>query len=155
MVRADIQLSANPLLSLEQFAVGGSQSVRGYLENQLVRDNGADGSVEVRLPVWRNGLGEPIVELAPFSDLGGAWATKGPTPDPKYLASVGLGIRWAITQTINSQLYWGYALKDAGNTGHDPQDYGIHFQLAADFRSPERLVDRLLPWRETQPTVSR
>ncbi|MGD9973800.1 MAG: ShlB/FhaC/HecB family hemolysin secretion/activation protein, partial [Desulfatirhabdiaceae bacterium] len=35
--RTDVQLSNEPLLSLEQMAVGGRYSVRGYRENQMVR----------------------------------------------------------------------------------------------------------------------
>lgn len=38
--RLDIQLTDSPLLGLEQLAVGGYNSVRGYRENSLVRDQG-------------------------------------------------------------------------------------------------------------------
>ena len=36
--KADLQLTKDPLLPLEQIAVGGRFSVRGYRENQMVRD---------------------------------------------------------------------------------------------------------------------
>jgi len=39
------QWTSEPLLALEQFSVGGLESVRGYLENQLVRDKGIASSV--------------------------------------------------------------------------------------------------------------
>ena len=153
VVRADIQLTPNRLLSLEQFTVGGNQSVRGYRENQLVRDNGAVGSVESRLPVLWNRQGQAIIQLAPFTDVGGAWATRGHTGDPAYLASVGVGVRWAMLRNANFQLYWGYALKHVDTPGGDPQDYGLHFQLSVDLGLPEQMAETLAPWRETRPTL--
>ena len=44
------QISADPLLSIEQFAVGGIDTVRGYRENQIVRDTGFAASVELHIP---------------------------------------------------------------------------------------------------------
>src|SRR5262249_6077764 len=60
------QWTAEPLLALEQISVGGFNTVRGYLENQLVRDRGFVSSVEFRLPVLYNKAGAGIVHLAPF-----------------------------------------------------------------------------------------
>ncbi len=37
------------------------------------------------------------VQLVPFVDYGRAWNTHFPTPEPQTLASVGLGLRWAVT----------------------------------------------------------
>jgi len=48
LLRLDVQLATDPLLPLEQFAVGGPESVRGYVENQYVRDSGAVASLEAR-----------------------------------------------------------------------------------------------------------
>ena len=50
--RTDLQLAFEPLFSLEQFSLGGHQTVRGYRENQLVRDNGLASSFELRIPLW-------------------------------------------------------------------------------------------------------
>ncbi len=44
--RSDLQLSKDALLPLEKFSVGGLRSIRGYRENQFVRDNGAAVSLE-------------------------------------------------------------------------------------------------------------
>jgi hemolysin activation/secretion protein len=51
LFRTDLQLANNPLLPLEQLAVGGRYTVRGYQENQLVRDNGVIAQLEARVPV--------------------------------------------------------------------------------------------------------
>ena len=87
--RTDVQLSSEPLLSLEQIAVGGRYSVRGYRENQLVRDNGAIASLEWRIPIIKDKSWADMVQLAPFVDYGRAWNTTLETPYPDDLTSVG------------------------------------------------------------------
>lgn len=134
--RVDSQLSADPLLTLEQIAVGGRYTVRGYRENQLVRDNGLVTSLEFRIPLIRNKKWADYVELAPFGDYGRAWNTEATTPHPKTIASVGIGLRLANTLMKNSfklrtqfEIYWGHSLKSVDTPGDDLQDDGIHLQL--------------------------
>ena len=43
--RTDIHLSDSPLLGIEQYVVGGQATVRGYRENERVRDNAMIGSL--------------------------------------------------------------------------------------------------------------
>ena len=84
--RTDLQLAADPLLSLEKIAVGGLRTVRGYRENQIVRDNGFVSSVELRIPVYRSPLGRPVVQLIPFVDRSpgrAAWRP-GPPGEPGW-----------------------------------------------------------------------
>ena len=50
LFRTDAQLSNQPLLPLEQIAVGGRYTVRGYRENLLVRDQALIASVETADP---------------------------------------------------------------------------------------------------------
>jgi hemolysin activation/secretion protein len=137
LFRSDVQLASEALLSLEKLPVGGANSVRGYRENQLVRDNGWLSSLEFRVPVFRLPLPwlserpeEGRVLLAPFADFGLSWNTGSSTPEPEIIYSVGLGVRWDPTRRIHSQLYWGKALKDVDNTGTDLQDDGIHFLVS-------------------------
>jgi hemolysin activation/secretion protein len=134
--RTDLQLAEDPLLPLEQFAVGGASTVRGYRENQLVRDNGFVASAEFRIPVFRlpiPGLSrtaeDGFVQLAPFADFGWAENTNVATPDPKTISSVGLGLRWNPSANLHAELYWGYALRDIDNLDEDLQDSGIHFRI--------------------------
>ena len=63
IVRMDSQISRDPLLSLEQFAIGGHASVRGYRENQIVRDSGAVVSAEARLPLFQSASGQPLLRV--------------------------------------------------------------------------------------------
>lgn len=44
------QLANSPLISSEQFSLGGLDTVRGYLESETLGDDGIAGSVEVRSP---------------------------------------------------------------------------------------------------------
>jgi len=47
LVRANAQLADRALVPLEQFALGGEGSVRGYLQDFLLTDNGIKASAEV------------------------------------------------------------------------------------------------------------
>jgi hemolysin activation/secretion protein len=125
--RTDVQLSSDPLPTLEQIPVGGHASVRGYRENQLVRDQAVITSLELRLPVWRV-EGRSIVELAPFFDFGYAANRDRPTPGPDTLASAGVGLRLSPHSSIEALLYWGYQIDDVSTSG-DLQDDGIQFRV--------------------------
>ena len=130
VLRTDVQLADSPLLSLEQFAVGGGATVRGYRENELVRDNGIVSSAELRIPVWSDAAGRPRLQLAAFYDVGGAWNSKRPQPGPDLLESAGVGLRFALPSHLDAQIYWGEALRDVDVPGeYDLQDIGIHFRL--------------------------
>ena len=141
ILRSDVQLADDSLLTLEQIAVGGRYSVRGYRENTLVRDNAVLASLEARVPVVQNAPWADYLQIAPFVDYGTAWQTKGRTEDPRYLLSVGIGLRWALTVRAavpvrpSLEVYWGYDLKDARNLGpqNDLQDHGVHFRFVLGF----------------------
>lgn len=49
-LRFSAQGASQPLISAEQFAVGGSQSVRGYLDSDATGDYGLLGSIELASP---------------------------------------------------------------------------------------------------------
>ena len=128
IARADAQLSRHPLLALEQFAIGGHASVRGYRENQIVRDSGAVASFEARMPVV-TASGRPLLRVGPFVDVGTGWNRRRATPTPRSLASV--GVAWhanMLRDRIVLSGAWGHSLRDAGTDG-DLQDAGLHFGI--------------------------
>ena len=135
--RTDVQLTNDSLLPVEQIAVGGRYSVRGYRENQLVRDQGILSSLEARIPLVQNVWWADYLQVAPFVDYGRGWNEDLETPPVKSISSVGLGLRWAATwktrtRTIKPQfeLYWGIPLKNVDTPDYyDLQDDGIHLQL--------------------------
>lgn len=51
------QIATQPLISSEQFSIGGAESVRGYLESAAPGDYGVLGSVEWRTPNLAGALG--------------------------------------------------------------------------------------------------
>jgi len=132
--RGVVQLSNDHLFPLEQIAVGGRYSVRGYREYTLIRDNAALASIEARVPVYTTKAGVDTVFLAPFFDIGHGWQTNVPTPDspPKTLASVGIGAIWNFWRGSHFEVYWGKQLKKF-DTGRDNlQDHGVHLQLVVE-----------------------
>ena len=137
--KIDMQLADDRLFPLEQVPVGGRNSARGYREITLLRDNAFMFSIEPRLPIsrWALGLREDLLQVAPFFDYARAWDAKGTTPEPKTLASVGLGLRSNFLPNNRGyfEIYWGYRLRVGEN--NDPpyvrdgnlQDHGVHLQM--------------------------
>jgi outer membrane protein assembly factor BamA len=75
VARTTMQFSTEHLFPLEQIAVGGRYSVRGYQEFTFVRDNGFLASLEFRVPVFTTADGVDRLHLAPFADVGRSWNT--------------------------------------------------------------------------------
>jgi len=132
--RGDVQISEDKLLPLEQFAIGGANTVRGYRENEQVRDNGFVLSLEWRYPLWHaqsSGERENLVEIAPFIDYGSSW-NKGSHANKDYLLSAGVGLLWRMNQRISAEIYFAHNIEKARSyEEYDLQDDGIHFRLSA------------------------
>ncbi len=131
LARSTVQWSDSPLLPQERMAVGGFSTVRGYRENQLVRDQGYTFSMELHYPLF--GGTDPNekqhLTMIPFVDYGRAWNHKDTATT---LSSVGLGFDWQFKR-LHAELYYGYALKSKEPQPHrDLQDKGIHFQVRMD-----------------------
>ncbi|MBF0227829.1 MAG: ShlB/FhaC/HecB family hemolysin secretion/activation protein, partial [Desulfobacterales bacterium] len=112
IIKGDLQLASVQLLNLEKYCLGGITTVRGYRENQLVRDNAAVGSMEMRLPITKLKIPklsktseDGMIYFAPFVDYGYGWNKGGSTPDPKSISSVGTGLRWDVADKINAFIY--------------------------------------------------
>ena len=135
ILRLDMQLSNDPLLPVEQFSVGGASSVRGYRRSELLRDTGAVGSLELRLPIWRRASGEPVVEVAPFYDFGSARNRRRPTPGMQSISSAGVGFLVRLGARARAELYLAEALRDAPRSSNDPAlaDRGVHFRIRTEF----------------------
>lgn len=138
LLRVDAQLASDPLFSIEQFAVGGINTVRGYRENLIVRDSAVVASIEPRYTVYRFPLPligdeekDGAIQIAPFFDYGRAWSATGSEPPANNLASIGLGLRWQPFGNMQTELYWGHAIFDPGieTTNKTLQDHGIHFRI--------------------------
>ena len=130
------------LISMEQFSLGGMNTIRGYRENQIIRDNAFSISPEVRIPILRDRYTKPIMHLIPFFDYGIGWNAEGDR-DRESIYSLGLGLNYKPTDYVNMSLYWGHAFEDFDTKDDDDlQDYGIHFQIriGTDFLDPRKDV---------------
>ena len=134
VLRLNAQFSNSPLFNIEQFVLGGSDTVRGYIENAILRDNGVFGSIEVRVPIWYGKEHHPLLMVAPFFDIGSGWNVKAhqaPDTQLETLPSVGVGLIFQPDRHVYGQLYWGYAFnRSLVPGGNNLQDYGIHFFIS-------------------------
>lgn len=130
ILRADAQLTKDPLLPMEKFEIGGMDTVRGYRENLLVRDNGVVASLEFRIPVLPKYTGDVRLRLAPFFDYGRSW-NDGPTPKHKNIASAGGGLL-VDYKHLNVRLYLAKSFDNINrdNIDNDLQDSGVHFSVS-------------------------
>jgi hemolysin activation/secretion protein len=127
-----MQISADPLFSLEKFAVGGANSVRGYRENELVRDTGLTTSLEFRIPIFKDESGQTPFQIAPFIDYGYSRNKGGGDPAPNDLLGAGVGLRWDPDPSFHAEVYLakGFTNVDDDNRSYDLQDKSIHFQMS-------------------------
>jgi hemolysin activation/secretion protein len=130
LVRGDLQLADRPLPTLEQFGLGGQQSVRGYRQDALLTDSGIFASAEVRVPVLRLPQASGILHLTPFVEVGNAW-NRGdrPDPDPKTLVSVGLGLRLQLGNSLTARVDYGIPLVSIDTDKKTLQERGVYFSL--------------------------
>jgi hemolysin activation/secretion protein len=133
VLRSDLQMSSDPLVPMEQIAVGGRHTVRGYRENQLVRDQAVIGSLELRYPLWRSTGERHVIQLAPFVDTGHGWNKGRFTPDPKTITGIGAGLRYRFRRILLAEIYYGANLQNVFEGQEKSlQSRGISFRLRFD-----------------------
>ncbi len=105
--KTQFQIANEPLVNSEQFSVGGEDTVRGYLESEVLGDNAIIGSVEIRTP--------PITLLGPkvtdwrvyaFAE-GGQASILDPLPQQQAIfdvASIGIGTRIELVDHLNGSI---------------------------------------------------
>lgn len=136
IIRGDLQLSPDNLLSSEQFVIGGGQSLRGYRQNVRAGDNGFRVSVEDRITLTRDnedgGDGEPVLQLAPFLDAGAIW-NNGDNPnqlgDENFLVGAGVGLLYELVDGANMRLDYAVPLVGISDEGDNAQDEGFYFTV--------------------------
>lgn len=135
----DAQLADSPLISNEQFAMGGVQSVRGYFESQQFTDNGIRGSLELRTP----DLVPPVLpsfsawidsfRLHAFVD-GATGNVKQALPgqdDAFTLWSAGLGFRLVALNDLAADFDWAVPFEPAGVIADG--ESRVHFNVIYGF----------------------
>lgn len=129
------QFATAALISNEQFAIGGADSVRGYLESEQLGDLGLSGSIELRTPsLWPSAadavqqfylLGFYDAGVVQFIDPLGAELTQ------LDLSSVGAGLRFSGFYGLQLALDWAYPL--VPSTRVEDGDARFHFAVKYGF----------------------
>ena len=132
--RASGQVADSPLISNEQFAAGGPQSVRGYYQTQQLGDDGINLSVEFQSPPFsdedwfiKNLRGHV------FMDYAYLWIQQPSAQNPSFyhLAGTGAGLRMQLFKNWIGELDWAYPLYPQGIV--DVGNQRVDFRLAYEF----------------------
>ena len=104
------QLAAAPLLSSEEFGVGGTTIGRGYDSSEIVGEDGISGKLELQWNQPKKIQHIDDYQLFSFYDVGRVWNQDATTSAGKResIVSVGLGARADITKTTKAS--FGVAL---------------------------------------------
>ena len=127
------QLANSPLISNEQFAVGGQQSVRGYYQTQQLGDEGVNLSFELQSPAFTQWDFAQNLRAHAFLDYGYLWVQQPLAPNPSNykLAGTGVGLRMQLFKHFVSELDWAFALYNQSTVNAGNQR--IDFRFAYEF----------------------
>lgn len=129
------QFSGSPLISNEQMAAGGADTVRGYPESTALGDRGFQAGMELHGPSLAKSLSDALDELHVLGFVDGArlsYLDAGVGQQSSFsLASVGLGLRFRAKKAFSGSLDYAVALRDAGSVKSG--DERLHFRLGAEW----------------------
>ncbi len=119
-LRATLQTTDDSLQAFERYALGGHSSLRGFRENQVLRDSAWALRSQVEIP-WRG------LNLYPFVDLGEATNSRRELNVRRTigLSSFGLGVRYQrgpFTLSVEA----ARRLEEKSTPGSSLQDDGVH-----------------------------
>ncbi|MBL8484360.1 MAG: BamA/TamA family outer membrane protein, partial [Rhodocyclaceae bacterium] len=131
------QYSADPLVSGEQFGLGGADSIRGLRERALAGDKGYKLSADLLTPALPATQDLRLRGLV-FYDCGrlGRNAAQPGEPERQGVASAGLGLRLDYSSYLRLRLDWAHILKGSGDTSDAVARAGderIHASLLVNF----------------------
>lgn len=124
LARLSGQAATGELIGNEQFALGGLNSVRGYLEGAEYGDAGWFGSLELRTPHLRRPVGVGTKFLPAwlrglaFVDAGQRFLYDGDAAadDALFLWGAGTGASATVGQTLDLRVVVGWPLQDTPTT---------------------------------------
>jgi hemolysin activation/secretion protein len=142
LLRVDGQYSDDPLVSLEQFSLGGPNSVRAYSVSEVLAERGGVASLELilgapgiaRHPAFGSYTWGQLLQLSLFADYAKGWLNP-PLLSVKdrstELSGVGGALQFSVPGRVFARLEVATPLSNrpVGN-GRDPQ---IYFRLGASF----------------------
>lgn len=133
--RISAQFSDSPLISNEQFFMGGADSVRGYFESQALADDGVMGSVELYSPrlVPHSWNFVNNFRLLAFADAANGWVKQAlPGQDRSIsLYSAGIGTRFQLWKYLVGALDFAFPLITNGDIRSG--ESRLHFNVGMQF----------------------
>lgn len=132
LLRSEIQLAADPLISTEQFSLGGANTVRGYRQDALLTDSGFLATAELRLPIVRFKPIDATLQFSPFLDFGTGWNNDGEETEFDTAIGTGFGLLLQTPEKFSARIDWGVPLINSDSQGSSLQEDGIYFQLQYD-----------------------
>ncbi len=143
------QVTDGPLVSSEQLSLGGLDTVRGYLESEVLGDNGVVGNIELRTPnigqMLQSQLKDETGQGTPhfttfnewrffaFADAGHA-VVLDPLPEQQSqysLWSYGVGTRFKVFNYMNGMVALSVPMiNQTYTTARDPH---VNFRIWGEF----------------------
>lgn len=120
--RMSAQLADGPLISNEQFSIGGMTSVRGYLQSEAVGDDGVSGQFEVQLPTLLGGKLKQVQELRPYFFVDAGFTRSRRLADPSQdndftLVGIGGGLKAQLFKFLSGDVIVAAPLLEGIYTG--------------------------------------
>ncbi|MEJ0052079.1 MAG: ShlB/FhaC/HecB family hemolysin secretion/activation protein [Methylovirgula sp.] len=142
--KVQAQATDEPLVSSEEFSLGGFDTVRGYLESEELGDDGAAGTLELRSPdvapklrkILTDADGHPAFDSWRFFGFvdGGVATLQAPLPEQQARFvewSTGVGTNFQIFTHLNGMLTLALPMISQTDTiAHDPRAL---FRVWGDF----------------------
>ncbi|HEY4041457.1 MAG TPA: ShlB/FhaC/HecB family hemolysin secretion/activation protein [Rhodopila sp.] len=143
------QVADGPLVSSEEFSVGGLDTVRGYLESEVLGDSGVVGNAELRTPnigqLLQSQMKDEAAQGTPrfttfnewrffaFADAGHA-VVLDPLPEQQSqfdLWSYGVGARFKVFNYVNGMVAYSVPMiSQAYTQARDPR---VNFRFWGEF----------------------
>lgn len=140
-LKAEGQLTSDPLIPSEKLFVGGFNTVRGYTNKGYLGDNGVYGTIELRTPIlldlfasrFRAPKAVPLdrLQFLAFIDAAHLRAVD-PLPgavEDETLVGAGFGLRLALTKYSQFRFDCGFPLHDASG-----DDDGVSFYVSGQIQ---------------------
>lgn len=133
--RIATQFADSPLISNEQFSMGGATTVRGYYESQVLADDGVMGSLELQSPRLAPDDWDFINNLRAvvFTDAANGWIKQALPGQQRSIAlySAGFGVRFQLWRYLVGALDLAYPLIANGNIRSG--ESRLHFKVGLEF----------------------
>ena len=129
VVKGALQRAQTNILPIDAISIGGVNSVRGYRENQLIRDNGQLLSAQLDVPLLPTTRAAQLT-AGPFFDWGRGRNVGGESDE---LSSIGIASRYSwhgLRVDVAAAKRLAHPSSVDANKHGTLQDKGIHFQIA-------------------------